>query len=436
MESIYKCSDAIAAASFGQHGAILLPLLVIIASSSPGFTRSKMTATRLLQRSNPEGLSLSQMKDADLLLIAMVRFLRNGMVDCQNSTLFALRNIAMHRESKPIVARFPGLVEAVIESADACQENALALLANLVIDSRNKEAITKTRGFLELLKTASGSKEHGIVCSASHCLLHLSSASFVNDMLVTFESGVLIGRLVDLLNEGCIDMKMRVLQTISNLVSESSADAIGRVSNLMEQLADIGSSSPATDCSVIASRAIKRLSCYMRTRHSSHQTLCDALVRMSKSSSIDVSLWTARAYIEQSLNASNSFFMVRSESTIESLLSLAKSKNSRVRCSAFEAIANLSQEAANARRISTHDAVVQTLIECINRGNESGVSESEQREAVRSILLIANHSSGSKRVAKHQGLIQALSRYGTSVDGDVELKRAALYGVLMLAPSM
>jgi hypothetical protein len=408
----------------------------MIASSSTSLARSKMTATRLLQRINPGGLPLSQMKDADLLLIAMVRFLRNGLAACQNSTLFALRSISVHRESKPIVARFPGLVEAVVESADTSQEGALAVLGNLVLDSRNKEAITKTRGFLELLKIASASEEPGIVCSASRCLLHLSSASFVNDMLVTFESGVLIDRLVDLLHKGCFDEKLRVLQTISNLVSESSADAIGSVSSLMEQLADIGSSSPATDCSVIASKAIKRLSCYMRTRHSSHQTLCDALEKMSKSTSIDVSLWTARAYIEQSLNASNSFFMVRSESTIEGILRLAMSKNSRVRSSAFEAIANLSQEAANARRVSMHDSVVQTLILCINRGNESGVLESEQREAVRAILLIANHASASKRVAKHQGLIQALSRYGTSVDGDVELKRAALYGVLMLAPSM
>lgn len=436
LESIYKCSDAIATASFCRHGAILLPLLVTIASSATSSLRSKMIATRLLQRSNPDGLILSQIKDADLLLIAMVRFLRNGSADCQNNTLLALIGITMHPQSKPDVARFPGLLEAVVESAETCEGGALAVLVNLALDSRSKEAITKTRGFLQLLKNSTSSKESAIVRSACRCLLYLSSSSFVNQALVTFESGVLLDRLADLLGERCIDVKMRVLQTISNLVSESTADALGYVSNLMEQLADIGSSSPATGCSVIASKAIKRLSCYMRTRHGSHETLCDALVRMAKSPSFDVSLWTARAYIEQSLNPSNSFVMVRCESTIRGILCLAKSKHSRVRSSAVEAIANLSQEAANASRLSMHESVVQTLIESINGDHKSGASENERREAVRAILLIANHASASRRLAKHQGLIQALSRYGTSEDGDVELKQAALHGVLMLAPSM
>ena len=436
LESIYKCSDGIAAASFCRHGSMLLPLLVRIASSSTSSLRSKSAATRLLQRCNPDGLLLSQMNDTDLLLIAMVRFLRNGLADCQSNTLLALRSITVHPESKPVVARFPGLLEAVVESAETCEGGALAVLANLALDSRNKEAITKTRGFLHLLKIASASKESVIVRNACRCLLYLSSASDINKALVTFESGVLVDRLTDRLCEGCIDTKVKALQTISNLVSESTADALGLVSNLMEQLADIGSSSPATACSVIASKAIKRLSCYVRTRHSSHQTLCDALVRMTKSPSFDVALWTARAFIEQSLNASNSFFMVRCEFTIGGILCLAMSKHSRVRSSAVEAIANLSQEAANARWLSTHASVVQTLIECIDRAHENWASENEQREAVRAILLIANHASASKRLAKHQGLIQALSRYGTSVDGDVELKRAALHGVLMLAPSM
>ena len=436
LEAIYKCSDAMAAASFCRYGAVLFPLLVTVASSSSPRLRSKMAAARLLQRTNPLGILLSAIKDADLLMIALVRFLRTCLVDCQNNALLALGSIIIHRESKPIVARFPGLLEAVIGSAEKCKGEAVAVLMNLASDSRNKAAIAKTRGLLELLKRSCASKEPGIRRNACSSLVHLSSESSIKEMLVTFESGLLVDRLNNLLRDGKSDIRYKALQTISNMVSESTANVIGNATNLLEQLGDIGSSSPATDCSIVASKAIKRLSTYMQTRHKGHQTLCEALVRMSKSPGFDVSLWTARAYIGQSLNVSSSFFMVRSESAIAGLLSLARSKHGRVRASAVEAIANLVQEPANARRLSTNEAVVNTLIYNIDAKGDTGGTENARRQAVRAILLIANHRSASKRAAKQRGLIQSLSRYGTSVDGDIELKRAALHGVLVLAPSM
>jgi hypothetical protein len=436
LEAIYKCSDTIAASSFCRHGAVLFPVLVTIASSSTPYIRSKMAATRLLRRTKPEGVSLAQMLDADLLLIAIVRFLRNGLADCQNNALLALDCITLNHESKPIVARFPGLLEAVVQSAVTCERGAMVVLQNVALDSRNKETILKTRGFLKLLQRSSASNEVGIRCNASAALLYLSSDNSINEQLVTFQSGTLVANLADMLQTGGCETQLRALQTISNLISASTAEAIGNVSTLMEQLGDLGSSSPPTDCSVLAAKAIKRLSTYMCTRHKGHQPLCDALVRMSKSPDCDVCLWTARAYVEQSLSASHSFFMVRSEAAIGGLLLLATCKHRRVRNSAIEALANLSQEPANARRLSAHESLVDILVKCVNRKDSTYGSDVERREAVRAILLIANHSSSTKRLAQHHGIIESLSRYGTSVDGDVELKRAALHCVLVLAPSI
>lgn len=394
-----------------------------------------MAATRLLQRTKPAGISLAQMVDADLLLIAIVRFLRNGSADCQNNALLALDCITLNHESKPIVARFPGLLEAVVRSAATCEEGAMVVLQNIALDSRNKEAILKTRGFLALLERASASNQAAIRSNACSALLYLSSNNSINEQLVKFESGTLIANLADMLQTGGAQMQLRALQTISNLISASTAETIGNATTLMEQLGDLGSSSPPTDCSAVAAKAIKRLSTYMCTRHKGHQPLCDALVTMSKSPGFDVCLWTARAYVEQSLSASNSFVMVRSEEAIGGLIFLATSKHWRVRNAAIEALANLSQEPANARRLSAHDSLIYTLVKCVNGKDTSHGSEVERREAVRAILLISNHSS-SKRLAKHHGIIESLSRYGTSVDGDVELKRAALHCVLVLAPSM
>jgi hypothetical protein len=358
------------------------------------------------------------------------------MAGCQKHALIALDGIVIHFESKPIASRYPGLLEAVVISGDTCEAETLAVLVNFAMDVRSKPAIVETRGLLALLNRACSSQAHAVRSLTCTVLQHLSSEISVRDRLVNFETNALVLNLMSMLREKESTIRSKALQTLSNLVCETTASAIGSIPNMFEQLAQVASSSPATNHSAIAAKAIKRLSLYIKTHHKCHQSFCDALVRMSRCPTLDVSLWTARAYVEQSLKVSSSFILVRSETNIDGLLALARSKHTRVRASAVEAIANLAQEAANAKRLSTHGAVFDILITSIEAICDDDGSEDVRREAVRAILLMANHRTASKRVAKYCGLIRSLSAYGTSIDGDVDLKRAALHGVLVLAPSM
>jgi hypothetical protein len=181
---------------------------------------------------------------------------------------------------------------------------------------------------------------------------------------------------------------------------------------------------------------ILRLSRYLRPRHESHQNLLIALRRMATIQSFDVSLWTARSFIEQSLNLSCSFFMVRHREIMESLCRLAKSRFCKIRATALSAITNLAQVVPNARKLSSYKSIVNVLTLSLNRTQDDNESENEIRYAIQAMLLIAHHHSASSRTSQNIEIIQSLSRYGTSSDGDIELKRAAFHGILMLAPSI
>jgi hypothetical protein len=100
----------------------------------------------------------------------------------------------------------------------------------------------------------------------------------------------------------------------------------------------------------------------------------------------------------------------------------------------LEAAVNLSENRSNAKKIASSNYLIAALVKCIDDqtcNNEIIL----RRHAIRAILSLVSHRSGSKRIAKHLGLVAALSRYGISAqDNDVELKRAALHGVILLSP--
>jgi len=118
---------------------------------------------------------------------------------------------------------------------------------------------------------------------------------------------------------------------------------------------------------------------------------------------------------------------------MDTFIRLAACDHIDVRAATFEALANLAQEPANARRISTNTVILELLVRTVHESHDIE-SEEARRQAVRAVLLMASNHSSTKRVAKHLGLVSCLSRYGTSDDGDFELKQAALNGVVFLAP--
>jgi hypothetical protein len=349
----------------------------------------------------------------------------------------ALECITVHGESKPMVGRFPGMLESVIQAGKVCYCEFVAVLENLLRSPANRKLFVETKGSLELLLILLRRKEPNVTSRACGCLEYLASETTSKEVLVTFQSGEFVSQITSLLHETLPGISTKLLQSLSNLLCQRTVSRICMTAGLIELLGNIACKSVSSESRKIASKILKRISTHIHTRHERHQAFCDALRIACESSDGNVSLWIARAYVEQSLHATNSFFILRSESTFNGLLILVRSKQGKVRATATEALANLAQECANARRLSNNEKALSLLVETLCAWNDENDDTSKaQREAVRAILLMTNHGQASKRVAKHVGLVQALARYGTSVDGDIELKRAALHGVLVLATSM
>lgn len=79
--------------------------------------------------------------------------------------------------------------------------------------------------------------------------------------------------------------------------------------------------------------------------------------------------------------------------------------------------------------------VLKSLFEVAALDTEASNGEA-RRNAIGVILSLATHRTTFRRIAKEQGLVASLSMYGSSEDEDVEMKRAAIEGVLLLTPSM
>mmetsp|Transcript_16259 Transcript_16259/g.24579 ORF Transcript_16259/g.24579 Transcript_16259/m.24579 type:complete len:468 (-) Transcript_16259:2850-4253(-) len=427
---VYRCSDSTCVDSICNQGSLLLPLLVTAAVTTSPSERCHQVTIAFFNRIRSLSIPLSMLKNSDLLLIAFVRLLKSFSATKRWYALVGLRSFTSSGNSKVIAMRFPGLIDAIIREQRDCEAEVAKTLASFSLALENKPAFVKTRGVLDTVMRMAKSTDECTVHDACTTIENLSSNYSLRTDLVQFQSGEFIKQLFTLLSKSKNDIKDKILQILSNLVGESTASLIAGSDYIIKFLSDIGSES------YLAVKIIKRLSKHIDAKHPRHQALCEALVKLSSCDKRDVCLWTARAYVEQSLKMSTRFLIPRCEDLLNGLLLLSKSKYPRVRIPALEAVANLFEDGANTQRLSKNEKVLRVIVQSISGKNGGGNTGTGRRHAVRAALLIANHKVASRQAAKHDGLIQSLSKYGTSVDGDVELKQAALYGVLLLAPSM
>ena len=173
--------------------------------------------------------------------------------------------------------------------------------------------------------------------------------------------------------------------------------------------------------------------------------------------------WAARGMARQSLKRENRPVMAKFRGLVGSLLYLAQreSANREISISALEALGALAMHGRSARSIAGNFIVLRALVDMSSSssaeegdGDEDGSPNCREEEddgdgdamgwtahsptrrklAIKAILSLATHGSISERIARERGLVASLSRYGSSDDHDVELRRAATHGVLLLAP--
>ena len=437
---IYQCSDNVATASFCQLGARLIPSIMMLASTRASSEEGGVD--RLVGRFSAIRVSLPSVKDRERILKILLGLIRNPAADNAATKTYALSLLAgftLHADSKSIVMSFPGLFEAVTDVAQSspsieCRYQSARLLHNLAWDIRHRARMGQTKKCLDALVSLSDSADCHVRVEAFNALRHLSAETFNKAILVSTTDGKLLKSLMTVFNNDDYgQLRLQGLEILLNLVNRETAPIIGSHPGLIDCLGDTASSKGPDSIAALAAQSIKRLSAYVRVRDRCHDGLLQAMVQMSGCEQKAILIWTAKAFLEQSALPGNGFYIVRATDTLNSLANLAASCHPGVKCYALEALANLAAPAANAKKLASNNSILDALVTSIG-----DLSKSEnalpRRHAVRAILFLASHRSSTKRMAKQLGLVSSLSRYGISQDHDVELRRAALHGVLILAP--
>lgn len=446
MVMVYECSDDVAAQSFGKIGNALIPTMLKLLSKQTKVGAEFKYAERLLGRLSSLEVSLEtmpQQKDVLALLLATIR--RNQQGENVTKIDYALRFLAglsSHRDSKATVMNFKGLFKAVVDVAfdSPVAENKLQcarILSKLAWYAKNRAPMGRTKKCVDTLILMSSSEQENLQLEALTAL-HLLSIEYENKgRLVLSMKGKLVPLLIGIIGDGSVaEIRVRALNTLLNLICRESYKSVGLSDGLIDTIAGISTSHrESEEIATLAAQCIKRLATYVQVKDKCHEKLLQAIIEMSHCERKNVKLWAAKALLDQSAVSSNSFYIVRDEEAMKSVAGLIDCATRDVKEPALEIMVNLSENRASAKKLASNNNLMASLVRTIDEHTDCKDTMILRQHAVKAILSLVSHKSSTKRIAKHYGLVAALSRYGiTAQDNDVELKRAALHGVIILAP--
>ena len=440
---VYQCSDEVTVQSFIKVGATLVPYIFkLLSKYRPSETESKY-AGRLLQRLSSVAISLQSVKNKEEILAFLLKTIRsaqdsnNTMV---NHALSLLAGMSICRKSKEIAMKFPGLFDTVVDvgcSQDVeTRHQSARVLSKLAWHVKTRTTMGRTQKCVDVLITMSFSSYQHLQSEALTALQLLSIESENKQKLVTSKKEKLVQSLMDVIDvDAGGHLRLQALCVLLNLISRETFKSIGSHPGLINSLAALTTSSKESETiASLAAQCIKRLATYMQVKEKYHEDLLRAIVDMSHCDRKTVMLWASKALLDQSALSSNSFYIVRDQDAMRSLVHLMSCPHRNVKESALETVVNLSENKSNAKKLASSNQLVGALVNSIDDQPCSDETILRQH-AVRAILSLVSHRASTKRIAKHMGLVAALSRYGIAAqDNDVELKRAALHGVILLAP--
>jgi hypothetical protein len=440
---VYQCTDEVAAESFCTIGFDLVPCLFKLASKHALSGGRASHAEQLILRFSLVDVFLGAVKNNEEILAFLLRQIQctnEGMGDVMRYALALLVGLTSHQDSKSLVMKFPGLFDAVVDIAmsnkgvEATYESA-RLLSKLAWDIRNRGIMGQTQKCVEALILLSESSHQRVRVEAYTVLHHLSAEADNKARLVSSSNGSLVKSLLDAANSKLDDhVRVQALGILLNLISRETCLCISSQPGLIDRLAALSSSRKQSELiASLAAQTIKRFATYVQVKQKCHDDLLRAMVRMAACNRKVVLQWTAKAFRDQSALLMSKFYLARDEDAMDALAQLTTCCYSDVKASALEAVVNLTDDVSNAKKLATSTRLLEALVRSIENHTNSD-DATLRRYAVQAILSLATHTASMKRMAKQFGLVSSLARYGISQDNDVDLKRSALHGVLLLAP--
>lgn len=456
----FRCSDKKAAAVFYHVGADLISLLVILLYDHQNEPDIACLIRGLVNRIAQLKLSLPAIDKKELLVRLMQRIVR-GEYELRQLQLVAMQlasGWAAHPDSKHYLMNIPGLVEDILDAAllpsheslsertdtDAVLMYTANFFCQLCWDGPTKSELIRKRGFLPAIllllnfSVVARCSETlravidmlGRICTEADCRLSICM----------HDNGAILRACLNIYVIDDPQLNDAVNRTVLRLIRQNSAPFfLTKNTNIIERLTISAQTSNeclgGKDSSVLAAHALKRLASYITVHHKAHPDLLLALNSLTTTQNSRIRFWAVKGLYEQSKSSSGRFFMARTSDVLRVLTLLAISDpNESVKLTATAALLALASDPANARRLAGCSAILEAFVENAKHIEKCRTSS---RLAIQAILSLASHMTANKqRIAKTLGLVESLSIYGVSQDTDNELKRAALHGVIILAPLM
>ena len=341
-----------------------------------------------------------------------------------------------YEDNKPFVASLPGFFRDIssltLSPAIKTREPIARLFSHLAWQIRQRAELARKTVLLAALELLVLDTDESTRALATHTIRQLTTHERFRVAICSYKQAAIVRALMD--PAKCTDLHTASIQTVLALIERETASKLVRgYPAVVSSLTTVALSANGEVASTIAAHSLQRLAHEVSIFHEAHPIMIEALLLVASSPFTRIRCWAAKAMKEHAQTDINAFYIARTSTTLQSLIKLASDDSSFVKFTATEALHAIASGDSNKKRLVSCPEVMEVVVENAKSApqcHESG------RAAVQLILELMGHSKSKNRLAKHFGLVAALSLYGTFPRGDPSLRRASLNGVCALAPLM
>ena len=358
-----------------------------------------------------------------------------------DASVYFLSELANDVAKKQYLVDYPGLVEDVLvkisEHGTVPQTVAMfsiRLLRRLAWGSPNRVTLARKKLWHQVLLELTSSDAKEVREEALETVRQMSTETESRKLMVNHDDAKLLKHLVESLSFPRLNAA--AVRTLSTLVfDETSVKKLASYPGTIDRLSSFAMEADVS-IGIMSAKILKRMASYVSIREKGHNELVDALIHCASSSNTLVRSWVAKGLLVQSESSTNAFFIARSQPVLQAVFALSTDIDPGVRKAAIQTLYNAASEASNTRRAAFTTQYLNAFVSNANFYHDTANNDtlSTRRLSIRGILKLSDHPKSYYRVAKQNGTIESLARYGVSSDTDEELKRAALHAVVLLSP--
>lgn len=442
----YRCSDLQAAESITNIGGSLCPLLIniLFVDEALPLGGAPQSLYQLIERLSTLEVNICKM---DTSRQQLLRAFCEAVEHCDaradlhqlNHVVMLLNGLSRHVDTKTALMNHPlfgKVVSKFLASFVPGQKvnyEVARLLHSLAWSTRNKSKMVTNTDFIQLLlllwrENDMATREEAIITAKL-----LSVETFGRSKLIVHDGKSFVDAISDSIQ--CAEIKVSCLEVLVHLICRETSLLICKHGSLIDVLTSIASDKSCEKSKLLAAQAIKRLASQALVNSKGNGKLLEAIISLLSSKDYRVRHWGIRAVFEQSQNAACNFYIMRTSHVVKILANLVMDENPSVKSTAVSVILKLASNPLNPRILGKNRVLLDAL-SCCAVEQSGQVCDTTRRNAIQTMLHLASHQKSKMIVAKHRNMVTSLSKYGVSQDNDAELKRAALHGVIWLAPHM